>query len=223
MTNRKKFATFAVACSLLCGAAMAVEATSSAAATSRLRATAATADPVALTAAAALQALDTDTFALRLEDVAYAVDYRLEADAGLLDAAWARADHEHQVALLSALTQVGVPYRRNAIKVGIGFDCSGLTAFAWGQVGLALEHHSSTQLRNALPRTIDTAQAGDLVYYPGHVMMWLGIDNLIVHAPQRGHPVDVDTNSTRRMRREKFGDPLTAPVASPVNRSPGLS
>ncbi len=67
--------------------------------------------------------------------------------------AWAGADQAHQIALLSALTQVGVPYRRNASKVGVAFDCSGLTAFAWGQAGVDIAHQSSAQLRSAAPRT----------------------------------------------------------------------
>jgi cell wall-associated NlpC family hydrolase len=131
----------------------------------------------------------------------------LEVDAAGLLTAWARADRPHQIALLSALTQVGVPYHRNTSKVGVGFDCSGLTTFAWGQAGVELARNSSAQLRNAAPRTHDTAQAGDLVYYPGHVMMWLGVTNLIVHAPYRGHPVEVGDISSRRAKSVKFGDP----------------
>jgi len=210
MTDRKKFATFALACSLLGGAAVAADTIGVAsvrAATAPARVAAATADPVALTAAAALGAIDTDHFQPRLTDVAYAVAFRLHADPTRLDAAWLQADRAHQVALLSALTQVGVPYRRNTSRVGLGFDCSGLTAFAWAQSGYDLARHSSTQLRNAEKRTIDTAEAGDLVYYPGHVMLWLGVDNLIVHAPYPRHPVNVDVISTRRMKRVKFGDP----------------
>jgi cell wall-associated NlpC family hydrolase len=109
--------------------------------------------------------------------------------------------------MLSALTQVGVPYRRNTSKVGVAFDCSGLTAYAWSQAGIEMAHQSRTQLRTSALRTPDTAQAGDLVYYPGHVMLWLGLDNLIVHAPYRGHPVEVDQISTRRIKRVKFADP----------------
>jgi hypothetical protein len=58
------------------------------------------------------------------------------------------------------------------------------------------------------PRTIDTAQAGDLAYYPGHVMIWLGVDNLIVHAPQPGRDVEVGDISDRRVKRTKFGNPI---------------
>ena len=98
----------------------------------------------------------------------------------------AAADQPHQVALLSALTQVGVPYHRNTSKVGVGFDCSGLTAFAWGQSGVELARQQRQPDPQRHGRTVDTAQAGDLVYYPGHVMLWLGVDNLIVHAPAAG-------------------------------------
>ena len=60
----------------------------------------------------------------------------------------------------------------------------------------------------AVAATIDTAQAGDLVYYPGHVMMWLGVDNLIVHAPQRGRDVEVGHVTARRIKRMKFANPI---------------
>jgi hypothetical protein len=38
-------------------------------------------------------------------------------------------------------------------------------------------------------------------------MMWLGLDNLIVHAPYRGQPVEVDQISKRHVKRVKFADP----------------
>lgn len=173
-------------------------------------AVAATIDTVSTSAAAALATMGTANFAVRLENAAYAVAATLGVDGAVLHSAWIRADQPHQIALLSALTQVGVPYHRNASKEGVGFDCSGLTAFAWGQTGVELAHQSGTQLRNASARTIDTAQAGDLVYFPGHVMLWLGVDNLIVHAPRRGRNVEVGHFSSRRVsvRNVKFGNPI---------------
>ena len=108
--------------------------------------------------------MGTPSFAVRFENTAYAVgDRRLEIDAGQLHQAWLVADQPHQIALLSALTQLGVPYRRNASKAGVGFDCSGLTAFAWGQSGVELARQSGAQLRNARRSARSTtAQAGDL-------------------------------------------------------------
>ena len=52
--------------------------------------------------------------------------------------------------------------------------------------------------------TRDTAQAGDIVQYPGHVMMWLGVDNTIVHAVGSGRTVELDTTNHRSL---KWGDP----------------
>lgn len=208
MTIRQRFATFVLAASVLGAGFVAVDAVNAGAAQLPTAAVAATADSVATSAAEALASVGTPTFAMRLESTADAVAATLEVDAAPLNAAWVAADQLHQIALLSALTQVGVPYHRNTSKPGIGFDCSGLTAFAWGQSGVAMARNSGAQLRNAGSRTRDTAQPGDLVYYPGHVMMWLGVDNLIVHAPQRGHPVEVGHVTERRLRRVRFGDPL---------------
>jgi cell wall-associated NlpC family hydrolase len=208
MTIRQRLATFMLACSVLSIGALALEGGSAGAAPVPAIAVAATVDSISTSAAAALASMGTSSFPARLESVAYTVAAKLEVDGARMHNAWLAADHAHQVALLSALTQVGVPYHRNASMVGVGFDCSGLTAFAWGQSGVELARKSGTQLRNAAKRTIDTAQAGDLVYYPGHVMLWLGVDNLIVHAPQRGKDVEVGHITGRRVRTAKFGNPI---------------
>ena len=207
MTVRQKFATFALVGTLVCGGLVALDSGSAGALPASTSAVAATTDQIATTAASALASMGTSLFPVRLGEVANAAAAELEADGVRLFTAWAGADRAHQIALLSALTQVGVPYRRNSSKVGVAFDCSGLTAYAWAQAGFEIAHQSRAQLRAAALRTPDTSQAGDLVYYPGHVMLWLGIDNLIVHAPYRGHPVEVDQISTRRIKRVKFADP----------------
>lgn len=207
MTIRQKLATIALGFAVLSAGLVTVASGSAKAATTTTRAVAATSDEIATTAASALAAMGTDQFLPRLRLVSTAAATRLEADGTRLLSAWVGADQRHQIALLSALTQVGVPYHRNASKVGVAFDCSGLTTYAWGQAGVDLARRSTTQLRNAAPRTRADAQAGDLVYYPGHVMLWLGVDSLIVHAPYRGHPVEVGQVSSRRVKRVKFGDP----------------
>lgn len=134
---------------------------------------------------------------------------RLGAELGIdperLAGAWDRADFDHQRALMAALTQLGVPYRRNTSKPGIGFDCSGLTTYAWGEAGQQLTRQSGAQIRAAESRTAATAQAGDLSYYPGHVMMYLGVDDAMVHSPYTGRNVEV-THAPRK-RSLRFGDP----------------
>jgi len=176
-------------------------------------------DPLALSANRALEQLRNDlvrfdgasetsaAFArLRRSTVELVAD-RLELDPDELEAAWADADINHQTALLAALTQVGVPYKKFAMKPGVGFDCSGLTSFAWGQAGFNLPHNSTRQIRAADPRTQENAQAGDLLRYPGHVMMWLGVGQAVIHSPQPRQFVEVRILATRSMNRSTFGDP----------------
>lgn len=121
--------------------------------------------------------------------------------------AWAATPLEHQRAVLTAMTQVGVPYRTNTSIEGVGFDCSGLTAFAWDGAGVEIEHQSSAQIRNAAQLDRSTAKAGDLVQYPGHVMMYLGVGEAIIHSVMTGRTVELDTISDRRANSVRFGDP----------------
>ena len=59
---------------------------------------------------------------------------------------------EHQVAVLAALAQLGVSYVSNSSEPGVAFDCSGLTAYAWGRAGVALYRQSGVQISDAAPR-----------------------------------------------------------------------
>jgi cell wall-associated NlpC family hydrolase len=124
--------------------------------------------------------------------------------------AWNDSHPRKQMALLSALTQLGVPYRSRASSPGEGFDCSGLTSYAWGAAGLDLPRSSGDQIRAASSRTRDQAEAGDLVQYPGHVMMYLGIDDAIVHSPNSGNHVEIRFITKTRSNSVNFGDPLSA-------------
>jgi cell wall-associated NlpC family hydrolase len=116
---------------------------------------------------------------------------RAGVDGPGLDAVWAATTDQRMVAVLAALSQVGVPYRGFKAIPGYGFDCSGLTSYAWSVAGVALAHNSSAQIRAATPRPLDAAQPGDLVQYPGHVMLALGYGHAIVHAPHTGQVVEV--------------------------------
>ena len=139
------------------------------------------------------------------DEIATRVATELGIDPARMVEAWSGADAEHQLALLAALSQLGVPYRRNASKPGIGFDCSGLTTYAWGRAGRQLTRQSGAQIRAAQSRSNATAQAGDLAYYPGHVMMYLGVDEAMVHSPYTGRTVEV-THAPRK-RQLRYGDP----------------
>jgi cell wall-associated NlpC family hydrolase len=106
---------------------------------------------------------------------------------------WVRAGHQHQVAVLAALSQLGVSYVSNSSEPGVAFDCSGLTAYAWGRAGVELYRQSGVQLANAAQRDHDSAVAGDIVGYPGHVMMYLGVGDAMVHAANPEADVELST------------------------------
>lgn len=122
--------------------------------------------------------------------------------------AWSRIDLDRQRAVLAALSQVGVPYRTNTSIEDEGFDCSGLTTYAWASSEVELPRNSTAQIRAIDDRARDTALAGDLVQYPGHIMMYLGVDDAIVHSIQTGRTVEVDTISQRRRDSVAWGSPL---------------
>jgi cell wall-associated NlpC family hydrolase len=95
---------------------------------------------------------------------------------------WVAASRRHQVAVLAALSQLGAPYEPYTSDPRVGFDCSGLTSWAWRRAGVTIPRSSGDQIAAAAPRRRATAHAGDLVYYPGHVSMYLGMADAIVHA-----------------------------------------
>ena len=132
---------------------------------------------------------------------------RLGADGARMVAAWRSADRSHQVALMSAMTQLGTPYRRNTSKPGSGFDCSGLTLWAWAQSGADLPRNSRSQINHVARVSRDQAQAGDLVYYPGHISIYLGVDNYILHAPFTGRSVEFSHIKSSRANSVLFGNP----------------
>lgn len=121
--------------------------------------------------------------------------------------AWRSTPLEHQRAVIAAMSQVGVPYRNNSSVEDKGFDCSGLTSYAWRNAGHQLVRQSGGQISQAERLTRETAKAGDLVHYPGHVMLYLGVGDAVVHSVTNGRTVEVDTISGRRRNSVRFGDP----------------
>jgi len=99
------------------------------------------------------------------------------------------------VAVRAAESQLGVPYEWGAEDPGVGFDCSGLTAWAWGQAGVYLPHYSGAQMADSTPVPISDLQPGDLLFYgPGgstHVAMYAG-GGMMVEATYPGTVVRLD-------------------------------
>jgi cell wall-associated NlpC family hydrolase len=94
-------------------------------------------------------------------------------------------------AVQAALGQQGVPYRYATSNPGVSFDCSGLTAYAWGQAGVHLPHQSRSQYASVPHVPKAQAQPGDLIFFYSpisHVSIYLG-NGMQVHAPNTGSHV----------------------------------
>jgi peptidoglycan DL-endopeptidase CwlO len=99
-------------------------------------------------------------------------------------------------AVQAAESQLGVPYVWGGESPrgsgDPGFDCSGLTAWSWGQVGVGLPHFSGAQMSDSTPVPLGDLQPGDLLFYgPGgseHVAMYVGPGEMI-EAPETGESV----------------------------------
>ena len=145
---------------------------------------------------------------IRLRDqVAAGAAVQLGIDPLRMQAAWIAADRLHQLAVLSAFTQLGVPYGHFARQAGVGFDCSGITSWAWQQAGFEIPRGAKWQIQSAAQVTPETAQAGDLLFYPTHVMMYLGVDLAILHSPNRKSTVHISNVWKRKVPKLQWGNP----------------
>jgi len=93
------------------------------------------------------------------------------------------------IAVAAAESQLGVPYVYAGATPGVGFDCSGLTMWAWAQAGVQLDHYSGAQMAETTPVPVSDLEPGDLLFYgPGganHVTMYIG-GGMMIEAPHTG-------------------------------------
>ena len=169
-------------------------------------------------ATAALEAIDRyadrrevdayDLYQLYADRLALRVAVFLGVDADELQTAWRDASVARQRALMAGLTQLGVPYEVNAERPGVGLDCSGLTRFAWKASGVSLPRGSSLQYDVSSRVSASEVQPGDLVWRPGHVALYLGVDTAIIQAPRTGRSVELHLMEDRIWSWSRFANPL---------------
>ncbi|MEV6114749.1 C40 family peptidase [Streptomyces sp. NPDC052109] len=102
------------------------------------------------------------------------------------------ASPESARAVRYALDQLGKPYAWGAAGPD-SYDCSGLTARAWGQAGTPIPRTSQEQWRHLRRIPLGELRPGDLVvYFPDatHVAMYVG-NGHVVQAPRPGQKVEV--------------------------------
>jgi cell wall-associated NlpC family hydrolase len=68
-------------------------------------------------------------------------------------------------AFAAAKTQIGVQYVWGGEKAGVGFDCSGLTQWAWAQAGVSIPRTAAAQYYGLRHVSLSALQPGDLLFY----------------------------------------------------------
>jgi peptidoglycan DL-endopeptidase CwlO len=102
-----------------------------------------------------------------------------------------------QVAVQAALSVLGTHYVWGSASPSGGFDCSGLTSWAWAQAGVYIPHSSAAQYSSLPHVPLGSVQPGDLIFYYSpisHVALYIG-GGQIVHARNPGPGGEVQVSS----------------------------
>lgn len=95
-------------------------------------------------------------------------------------------------AVRAAMSRLGMPYVWGSAGPG-SFDCSGLTMWAYSQVGIGLPHYTGAQFGAGRRVPLSALEPGDLVFFGadlGHMGMYVG-DGLMIAAPRTGDVVKI--------------------------------
>jgi cell wall-associated NlpC family hydrolase len=102
-----------------------------------------------------------------------------------------------QIAVQAALSVIGTHYVWGSADPSVGFDCSGLTSWAWAQAGVYIPHSSAAQYSSLPHVPLGSVQPGDLIFYYSpisHVALYIG-GGQIVHARNPGPGGEVQVSS----------------------------
>lgn len=170
-------------------------------------------NPISLRAVAALtvimrtENIEDPTYLTQRRSVSDLVAKKLSLDSEQLHRAWSRAPRDHQIAMLAALTQLGVRYVVGKESPYVHVDCSGLLWFAWRSAGVDMPRQAVSQLDPRMRVKREDAVAGDIVGEGTHVHIYLGVGRAMVHAPFNGKSVRLKMMSEAQYNRVVWANP----------------
>lgn len=110
----------------------------------------------------------------------------------------------------TALSYITTPYRWGG-KSPLGIDCSGLCSMAYMLNGVII--YRDAKIVEGFPIkeiTLDQIQKGDLLYFPGHIAMYIG-DGIYVHSSLGGNEVSINSlNEKHPHYRKDLATSITA-------------
>ncbi len=100
-------------------------------------------------------------------------------------------------AINAAQSVIGAPYVFSSADPNVGFDCSGLTMWAWAHGGVSLPHSSASQASAGAVVPYSSAAPGDLLFFYSpisHVALYMG-SGMMIHARHPGPGGEVQVGS----------------------------
>lgn len=103
---------------------------------------------------------------------------------------------QRAVQLAQQFANMNIPYVWGG-STPAGFDCSGLTSYVYGQLGINIGRNTVAQEGHVTPKAVSQAEPGDLLFWGGHgstyhVAIYIG-NNQYVATPEPGQNVQVQT------------------------------
>jgi Cell wall-associated hydrolases (invasion-associated proteins) len=129
-----------------------------------------------------------------------------------------RAAEQHSNVVTTAKSAIGIPYRFGGSSPDTGFDCSGLVAWSYEQMGVRLPRLAKDQLYSGSKVLAKSElQAGDIVVFKGtnspsgwHSGIYAGNGNF-VHSPRTGKHVTVSSLEDNYFARRFVGGTRVLP------------
>jgi len=148
------------------------------------------------------------SYRLLVDNLAKNVASFVGVDDRALRRVWTTTSVPRLRVLMSAIAELGTPYREFAAEPGVALDCSGLVQHAWRAAGVSLPRGSTSQYASGRRVALANAQPGDLVWRPGHISLYLGAHGAILQTPYRGRQVELHIMNSKIRSWVRYSNPL---------------